>query len=92
MPAWNPDIYALYRAYRERPALDLLTAIPRDLNPTEIWDLGCGAGEQAALLAVRHPGATVHGLDSSPDMLERARGLGARVDWRQGDIASFAPE
>ena len=92
MPAWNPDIYALYRAYRERPALDLLTAIPRDLNPTEIWDLGCGAGEQAALLAARHPGATVHGLDSSPEMLERARGLGAPVDWRQGDIASFAPE
>lgn len=91
MPAWNPDIYALYQAYRERPALDLLTAIPRDLNPGEIWDLGCGAGEQAALLAARHPGATVHGLDASPEMLERARGLGARVDWVHGDITSFAP-
>lgn len=92
MPSWNPDVYALYRAYRERPALDLLTAAPRDLEPREIWDLGCGTGEQAALLAARHPGARVRGLDSSPEMLERARGLNARVDWVLGDIASFAPD
>jgi trans-aconitate 2-methyltransferase len=92
MPTWNPDVYALYRAYRERPALDLLTALPRDLAPDEIWDLGCGPGEQAALLAARHPEATVHGLDSSPEMLERARGLNAKVDWVLGDIAGFAPD
>ena len=92
MTAWNPDIYALYRTYRERPALDLLTALPRDLNPAEIWDLGCGTGEQAALLAARHPQANVHGLGSSPEMLARARGLSARVDWVAGDIAGFAPE
>ena len=92
MPAWDPDVYTLYRAYRERPALDLLTALPRDLAPREIWDLGCGLGEQAALLAARHPDATVHGLDSSPEMLERAKGLGASVDWILGDIAGFSPQ
>lgn len=91
MASWDPDIYALYKVYRERPALDLLTAVPRDLSPSEIWDLGCGLGEQAALLSLRHPEAVVHGVDSSPDMLERARGLGARVDWVLGDIASFDP-
>lgn len=92
MPTWNPDVYALYRSYRERPALELLTALPRGLKPREIWDLGCGAGEQAALLAVRHPEASVRGLDSSPEMLKRARGLGARVEWVLGDIAGFAPD
>lgn len=56
MTTWDPDVYALYRRYRERPALDLLTAIPRDLDPREIWDLGCGLGEQAALLAARQIG------------------------------------
>ncbi|MBU4433264.1 MAG: methyltransferase domain-containing protein [Alphaproteobacteria bacterium] len=91
MPVWDPDVYAVYRAYRERPALDLLTALPRDLAPREIWDLGCGLGEQAALLAARHPEATVHGLDSSPQMLERAKGLRAPVDWILGDIAGFSP-
>ena len=29
MASWDPDVYALYRRYRERPALDLLTAVPR---------------------------------------------------------------
>ena len=92
MASWDPDVYTLYRRYRERPALDLLTAIPQDLGPREIWDLGCGLGEQAALLAARHPEARVRGLDSSPDMLARAKALPARVEWVLGDLASFAPE
>lgn len=92
MVSWDPDVYALYRRYRERPALDLLTALPSDREPREIWDLGCGAGEQAALLAARHPRARVRGLDSSPEMLDRAKGLSARVEWVLGDIAAFAPE
>lgn len=92
MASWDPDIYALYRRYRERPALDLLTAIPRDLEPREIWDLGCGLGEQAALLAARHPQARVRGLDSSPEMLARAAALPTRVEWVLGDIAGFRPD
>jgi trans-aconitate 2-methyltransferase len=89
---WDPSAYQRYKAQRDRPALDLLLQIPRDLEPAQIWDLGCGAGEQAALLAARHPGATVHGLDSSEAMLAVARKRPARVDWRLGDIAAFAPE
>lgn len=92
MASWDPDVYALYRSYRERPALDLLTAIPRDLEPREIWDLGCGPGEQAALLAARHPGARVRGLDSSAEMLAKAARLTTRVEWLLGDIAAFEPD
>jgi trans-aconitate 2-methyltransferase len=92
MASWDPDVYALYRGYRERPALDLLTAIPPDLAPHEIWDLGCGLGEQAALLAARHPEARVRGLDSSPDMLERAKALPTRVEWVLGEIDDFSPD
>lgn len=91
-PAWDVEQYERYKAYRDRPALDLMVQIPVDLEPREIWDLGCGAGEHAALLALRHPGARVHGLDSSPAMLEAARARSAAVDWVQGDIAAFAPE
>jgi trans-aconitate 2-methyltransferase len=92
MASWDPDTYALYRRYRERPAFDLLTAIPRDLDPLDIWDLGCGLGEQAALLAARHPRARVRGMDSSPEMLERAKALPTRVEWILGDIKGFAPD
>ncbi len=89
--AWDPDQYARYRIYRDRPALDLMVQIPADLAPRQIWDLGCGAGEQAAALAARHPQAHVHGLDSSPHMLEEARSLKADVTWVQDDIDQFSP-
>ncbi|MDR3513506.1 MAG: methyltransferase domain-containing protein [Caulobacteraceae bacterium] len=92
MPSWDPAIYERYKTYRDRPALDLLLQVPGDLDPREIWDLGCGTGEHAAVLAARHPAAQVHGLDSSPDMLAAARRRGARVDWVLADVADFAPE
>lgn len=91
-PIWDPKLYERYKTYRDRPALDLLLQIPGDLDPHEIWDLGCGTGEHAALLAARHPGAEVHGLDSSPEMLAEARRRRANVDWMEGDIAAFAPK
>jgi len=88
---WDPGIYERYKAYRDRPALDLMLRIPQDLEPRQIWDLGCGAGEHAAVLKRRHPDARVHGLDSSPDMLAAARARPDEVDWVLGDIAAFAP-
>jgi trans-aconitate 2-methyltransferase len=92
MPSWDPAIYERYKLYRERPALDLLIKIPTDLDPREIWDLGCGPGEHAAVLAARHPKAGVHGLDSSPEMLAVARRRPAEIDWVLGDVAAFAPD
>lgn len=92
MPTWDPDIYNRYQSYRDRPALDLLLQLPSGLEPKEIWDLGCGTGEHAALLARRHPEARVHGLDSSLDMLAKARARTEAVDWVLGDVAGFAPD
>jgi trans-aconitate 2-methyltransferase len=89
---WDPAQYERYKAYRDRPALDLMVQIPRDLEPREIWDLGCGTGEHAALLKRRHPDARVHGLDSSPDMLARGRERPEDVDWVLGDAGTWAPE
>ncbi len=92
MPSWDPAIYERYKLYRDRPALDLLLRIPADLDPRQIWDLGCGTGEHAALLAARRPAASVRGLDSSPEMLAVARRRESRVEWTLGDVAAFAPE
>jgi len=90
MPSWDPDVYERYKAYRDRPALDLMVQIPAG-DYAEIWDLGCGTGEHAALLAARHPDATVHGLDLSPDMLAQARRRPAAVDWVLAGIEDYAP-
>ena len=89
---WDPVVYERYKSYRDRPALDLMVQIPSELAPDQIWDLGCGTGEHAALLAKRHPRAVVHGLDASAEMLAAARQRPARVDWVQGDIAGFHPQ
>ena len=92
MTQWDPDQYERYKTYRDRPALDLMLRIPDDLEPRQIWDLGCGTGEHAAVLALRHPTAQVFGVDQSPDMLKVARGrTTARVTWIEGDVAAFSP-
>lgn len=91
-PAWDPVQYSRFERERDRAARDLLARLPDDLAPKEIWDLGCGAGQHAAWLKRRWPGARVRGMDSSPAMLEQARGWGEDIDWRPGDIADWAPE
>lgn len=90
-PAWDPDQYQRFRAQRDRAALDLLSRLP-DMAPDEVWDLGCGTGEHAALMKRRWPQAQVHGLDSSRDMLARARALPDEVHWIEGDVGAWAPE
>ena len=91
-PVWDPHQYNRFEAQRDRAALDLLVRLPEDFAPAEIWDLGCGTGQHAALLKRRHPNAHVHGLDSSAVMLEQARGLSADVEWSVGDITTWTPE
>ncbi len=88
---WDPAVYERYKTYRDRPALDLMLRLPRDLRPRQIWDLGCGTGEHAAVLKRRHPAAQVHGLDSSPEMLAEARARSDKVDWLEANIAAFDP-
>ena len=91
-PLWDPRQYNRFEAQRDRAALDLLVRLPEDFSPAEIWDLGCGTGQHAALLKRRHPNANVHGMDSSEAMLDQARALSTEVEWSAGDIATWAPE
>lgn len=90
-PAWDPQQYNRFERQRDRAAIDLLSQLPDDLEPHEIWDIGCGTGQHAALLKRRWPDARVHGLDSSAAMLEQARGLPDDVDWVQGDLEAWKP-
>jgi len=90
-PDWDPEQYRRFERDRDRPARELLARIPADLTPSEIWDLGCGAGQHAALLKRRHPEARVHGLDASEAMLEQASARRDDIDWRLGDIAGWEP-
>src|ERR1051325_6574337 len=72
---WTPDIY-LERIRTEIPVYDDLqeqavAAIP--FPPQRVLELGMGTGETTRRLIEAFPDAWVVGLDSSPDMVFRAR-------------------
>lgn len=72
---WRPDVY-LERIRAEISGYDELqqqsvAAIP--FPPERVLELGMGTGETTRRLIEAHPDAWVVGLDSSPDMVFRAR-------------------
>ncbi|MGB7685414.1 MAG: class I SAM-dependent methyltransferase [Solirubrobacterales bacterium] len=72
---WTPDAY-LERIRAEIAGYDELqeqsvAAIP--FPPERVLELGMGTGETTRRLIEAHPEAWVVGLDSSPDMVFRAR-------------------
>jgi trans-aconitate 2-methyltransferase len=74
-----------------RPGIELIARIP-DVDPRRVVDLGCGTGSLTALLADRWPDASVIGIDSSEEMVARARDDHPDLDVRLGDIATWLPD
>jgi trans-aconitate 2-methyltransferase len=89
--AWDPDVYMKFANERTRPAMELLTRVPL-ATPGRVIDLGCGPGNSTALLAARWPDAQIEGLESSPEMLAKARASGVRASWIEGDVESWNPQ
>ncbi len=88
---WDPDRYLLYADERGRPFVDLLHRIGAD-SPRHVVDLGCGPGNLTSLLAARWPDADVLGVDSSAEMVDRARSGGfAGVRFETGDVRTWRP-
>src|SRR5688572_18434959 len=87
---WDPAQYLKFEDHRARPPVDLLTRI--DLTaPGDLLDLGCGAGNVTRLLARRFPDRSIIGVDSSPEMLAKARALLPAARFIEADIARFTP-
>ena len=73
---WDANLYLKFADARTRPALDLMGRLdPANAARPDhaIYDLGCGAGNISRILAERFPGAPVVGIDSSEQMLDKAR-------------------
>jgi trans-aconitate 2-methyltransferase len=86
---WDPDRYLTYADERGRPFVELITRTGSE-RPGNVVDLGCGPGNLTALLVERWPDATVTGVDSSPEMIERARATVPGVDFQVGDVREWA--
>jgi trans-aconitate 2-methyltransferase len=91
MSDWNAALYLKFERDRTRPVIDMLTQLPLKA-PQSILDLGCGPGNSTEHLVQRFDRATVTGLDSSPDMLRKARERLPQVTFRQADILTWSPE
>ena len=88
---WDPNLYMKFEEERMRAARDLLARIPL-FSPDVVYDLGCGPGNSAELLARRFPGARITGLDTSEAMLDHAQKRAPRVRFTRQDIADWTPE
>jgi len=92
-PVWDPAQYTRFEREREQPFLDLVARVP-DGVVRSAADLGCGTGAGARRLAVRWPDAVVWGVDSSADMLRKARAHSAPANLRlvEADLAAWQPD
>lgn len=86
---WDPQRYLTYADERGRPFVELLARVPAT-TPQHVVDLGCGPGNLTALVAQRWPDARVEGIDSSPEMIERARRDVPGVGFRVADLREWA--
>jgi trans-aconitate 2-methyltransferase len=89
---WDPNQYHKFQEQRSAPFYDLLALV--DVRPNlQVVDLGCGTGELTRQLADALPDSDVTGLDSSPQMLEKAASFSRpKLQFLQGDQAQLSGE
>jgi trans-aconitate 2-methyltransferase len=90
MADWSANQYLKFEDERTRPPRDLIAQIPLE-RAERIVDLGCGPGNSTELLVARYPDSEVVGLDSSPDMLAKARERLPKCAFVQADLVSWTP-
>ncbi len=89
---WDPNQYHKFQEQRAAPFYDLLALV--DVRPNlDVVDLGCGTGELTRQLVDKLPNSNVTGLDSSPQMLEKAASFSSPpLQFLQGDQAQLSGE
>lgn len=90
MADWSADQYLKFEDERTRPSVDLLHRV-RVEAPRRVIDLGCGPGNSTELLARRFADARVEAVDSSPDMIEKAKKRLPDATFGLADIATWRP-
>ncbi|MEO6604032.1 MAG: methyltransferase domain-containing protein [Aeromicrobium sp.] len=89
--SWDPSHYLQFADDRSRPFLDLVARVQGE--PRTIVDLGCGPGHLSAVLRAHWPEATIRGVDSSPEMIDRANADNADplTTYEVADVSTWSP-
>jgi trans-aconitate methyltransferase len=83
---WNTQLYDGKHAFVAKFGEDVLTLLAPSAGES-ILDVGCGTGALTAKIA--ECGATVIGLDSSPDMITKARATYPNIVFIEKSITAF---
>lgn len=81
MIEWNSEQYVIFEKERTRPSDDLLQRI--EIIPKTVLDIGCGPGNSTARIKKRFADADVTGIDSSENMLEKAKSVHPNLRFRK---------
>lgn len=88
--AWNPNQYDKFKDERSRPFYDLMSLIQEIENP-KVIDLGCGTGNLTAQLHKTLKASETIGLDSSDEMLAKAKAFEAsNLHFTKGHIETWS--
>jgi trans-aconitate 2-methyltransferase len=87
---WSAAQYLKFEEERTRPSRDLLSQVPLK-SPKRVVDLGCGPGNSTTVLAAQYPQSHITGMDSSPDMIEKARATLPGIEFTLDDLNSYTP-
>lgn len=92
---WDPETY-LKNMLAEVPSYPNLQAetakATTDVPAKAILELGIGTGETAKRVLAEHPKARLTAIDSSPEMVERARAVVPHADLRLARLEDALPE
>jgi tRNA (cmo5U34)-methyltransferase len=92
---WDPDGYLdeMLAEIADYPRLqDETIAAARDIAVKDMLELGIGTGETAHRMLALHPQARLTAIDSSREMLERARSAFPEGDLRSSRLEDPLPE
>lgn len=84
MSDWNSLQYLKFEKQRTQPVRDLLMRLKSDA-PHTIADIGCGPGNSTSAVAEYFPKAELVGIDSSPNMIEKAKARYPRLKFKLCD-------
>ena len=85
MSDWNSELYLRFKQQRTQPAIDLASRL-NGCHPVKVADIGCGPGNSTAILRSFFAESEIVGIDSSPNMIEKASVEHPELSFRLCDI------